>query len=73
MSGFTHQGPYLILQLLPLLTLIHIMSMPMPKRMHTPYSLEEVQWELMRCHSMALLLPQLLLAPHTSRTRIWHQ
>lgn len=73
MSGFTHQGPYLILQLLPSLTLILIMPMPMLKRMHTLCSLQEVQQELMRYHSMALLLPLHPLAPRTSRTQLWHQ
>lgn len=73
MTGFTHQGPFLILQLLPLLTLILIMPMPMPRHMHTPCSLEEVQQELMRCHFMALLLHQLLLDPRTFKTQLWHQ
>ena len=73
MTGFTHQVPFLILQPLPLLIHILTMPMPMPKHMHTPCSLEEVQQELMRCRSMALLLHRLLLAPHTSKTQPWHQ
>lgn len=69
---------------MPMLTpMLMLMPMPMPRpkhththmhmhtHMHTPCYLEEVQQELMRWHSMALLLPQLPLAPHTSRARLW--
>lgn len=73
MTGFTHQGPFLILQLLLSLTLILIMPMPVPRHMRTPCSLEEAQQELMRYPSMALRLHQLLPAPHTFRTQLWRQ
>lgn len=72
MIGFTLQGLYLILQLL--LLLIHILiPMPMPMCMHIPCSLEEVQEDLMKCHSMLPLLPQLPLALRNSRTQRWPQ
>lgn len=68
MSGFTHQGLYLILQFL----LIHIhMLTPVPMRMHTLCSLEAVQRAVMRYQSMALRLHQLHLAHLTSRTQLW--
>lgn len=75
MTGFTHQAPFLILQLLLLLTLTLIMPMlmPLPRHMRTPCSSEEAQQELMRYPSMALRLHHLLPAPLTFRTRLWRQ